>query len=272
MLHPVDEELGPAAADTMGDELGTQQTGYVPVARPLAPLGPSSVQGRDLLIGVALIWVLELAIGTVIGVWSVFQGSGSDELASLVLPPGLLLGTTVLANAVAFTVAWYFVCRKYRKSLLQGFGVHMVPGRTLAASFLLGLVGCALAVVLLSRYSTEDSLMAELMSVPYGLLVINIMALTVPPVEEAYYRGFIFPVLRDKLGGWWAVLLVTVWFGCAHAFQLAGDWVGLGIVVAMGLLFTIQRHLTNSLLPPIITHCTYNTGLVLLGLGAELPE
>ena len=83
-------------------------------------------------------------------------------------------------------------------------------------------------------------------------------------VEEIYYRGFIFPVLCRKLGAVWSILIVTVWFGGVHAAQLHGDWALLPIVTGMGFIFTVQRYLTGSLLPSIVTHWTYNTFLVFL--------
>jgi membrane protease YdiL (CAAX protease family) len=126
----------------------------------------------------------------------------------------------------------------------------------------IGVVGAGGAMTLMHYFSTGESTMAKLVSTEEGLLAVSIIAPVAPLFEEMYYRGFIFPVLREKLGAAAAVTIVSLWFCFAHVFQLAGDWAGVPVILAMGVTWTVQRHRYDSLTPPIITHFTYNAGLI----------
>jgi membrane protease YdiL (CAAX protease family) len=44
--------------------------------------------------------------------------------------------------------------------------------------------------------------------------------------------------------------------------QLWGEWVGIPVIAAVGVLLVIQRHVTGSLTAPILTHLSYNTVLI----------
>lgn len=87
------------------------------------------------------------------------------------------------------------------------------------------------------------------------------------PVEELYYRGFIFPALRDRWGATTAVVLTTLWFWAAHVFQLFGDPAGIAVILVVATTFTLQRHRSGSLVPPLLTHAAYNGVLVTLSFA-----
>ena len=234
--------------------------GAVPPPVVQAELAPRLVRGRDLLAGVGIIWAVELALGAVVLLSGGLRAEGSG--------PIIILVATMLGTASVFVWSWVFVCRKYGRSLVEGFAIRRVPRKTLLMSAAIGVVSATVALVLCSLFSTGESFMEELASTPLGLTVVAILALTVPPFEEIYYRGFLFPVLARKLGVVGGILLVTVWFGVAHAFQLAKDPVGLAVVVVMGLMWTLQRHLSKSLVPCIVSHWVYNATLVAASLAA----
>ena len=239
--------------------VGTTGDGPAPPAIVQAELAPGSVRGRDLLAGVGIIWAVELALA------GVFILSGGMKAEGPTTPIMILL-TTMLSTAAVFVVSWVFVCRKYGKSLAEGFAIRRVPARALLKSAAIGMASAVVAVALCYLFSTGESFMQELVSTPLGFAVMMFLALTVPPFEEIYYRGFIFPILTQKLGVVGGILLVTVWFGVAHAFQLAKDPIGLAIVVVMGLVWTLQRHLSRSLVPSIVSHWVYNAVLFTVSL------
>jgi len=253
---PVENGTG----EPMPQATPVEMTGDAPVPPSIvqAELAPRSVRGRDLLAGVGIIWAIELAFGAVLAL----SGGPRAEGAG----PIMILVTTMLGTAAVFVVSWGFVCRKYGKSLVEGFAIRRVPRRTLVVSATIGVVSGVVAAVLCFLFSTGESFMHELASTPLGFAVTAFLALTVPPVEEIYYRGFLFPVLTRKLGVVGGILVVTVWFGMAHGFQLAKDPVGLAIVVVMGLMWTLQRHLSRSLVPCIVSHWVYNATLFAVSL------
>jgi membrane protease YdiL (CAAX protease family) len=218
-------------------------------------------------IGVAIIWGFDLAVG-VIYVVARAALEGPKSLNADMGPIGILIAT-LLSSAATVSVIWFITCRQCGWRFADGFAVRSVKWPVIALSVVLGLLTALAAGWIESRWGSEQSMMARLASMPGGLVAISTVALVVPPFEELYYRGFIFPTLRGLLGPWAAVLLTAAWFTGAHVFQLAGDPAGLAIILTMGLTWTLQRQLTDSLIPGLITHWLYNAVLVTLSLAGS---
>ena len=231
--------------------------------------------GLDLLQGVAIIWLASLVFGIPLGIALALRGGMGAACeggeASVVLAIGILI-TSLLSQAVISVVCWYFVCRKYRRTLVTGFALHRPRIHVLVLCIAIGLAGAVVGSRILSAHAAGESFMAKFSSTSVGFATVTVLMLVGPPVEEIYYRGFIFPVLRRKVGPVLAIAAVAVWFGVAHVFQLMGDWIAVPIVAGMGLVWTIQRHVHRSLVPSIVTHWVYNVGLLLVALLQALIE
>lgn len=127
-----------------------------------------------------------------------------------------------------------------------------------------GLAGALVAAVLHELFATGDSTMARLSETTEGLAAITVIALALPVVEEIYYRGVLYGGLRSRLPASVAVGCVALWFGAVHASQVAGDWIALPVIAAMGLFWTVLRARSGSLWPGVISHLTYNGTLVVV--------
>jgi membrane protease YdiL (CAAX protease family) len=234
----------------------------IPLAQPVeAPrTGPG---GFDLLIGVGCAWGMEVASAGALAVIVALQGRSSNEFAFEGLPPlGIIISATTSAVFAAL-VSWYFVCCRQGRSVRDGLALKKIGTPALLACFGLAVAGAILPILATLAGGTGRSPLARLIDTREGLMAFGALALLLPQLEEVYYRGFIFPILRKHLGASWAIVLVTLWFGGAHAFQLAGDWPTLALVTCMGALWTIQRHVTDSLVPSMITHWVYNLLVIL---------
>jgi membrane protease YdiL (CAAX protease family) len=100
---------------------------------------------------------------------------------------------------------------------------------------------------------------------------------TVPLVEEIFWRGLVFTVLLQALGklypqntaGHWAVWLSGVAFGLLHANNLiAGvpiQFVAIQVLNATiwGIVYGYARAKTESIYPPILLHAAMNLVVVL---------
>jgi membrane protease YdiL (CAAX protease family) len=268
ILEPMSEppESEPQSHEADGWQYD-QAPPVIPMARAVTPPQPTSVTGIDLIIGVAICWGVELGGGFVIGVVAGLTQSPLGEDSGEFMPPAeLLLPAALFSGFTAALVSWYFVCRKYGKSLKDGFRLHSIGILVPVTCVLLGLASAVVMGGVSGHEDTQDSFMAELVSSQSGLVALVILFLVLPPFEELYYRGFIFTVLRNTLGPAGAVILVTLWFGAAHSLQLAGDWLALACVCTMGLIWTVLREVTKSLWPSMIAHWTYNATLVVLAL------
>ena len=218
-----------------------------------------SAHGVDLLIAVSILWGLELVMGFIL-VFSLGASFSPEE------HPVPILLTALISAILTFLITWLFVCKKYGKPFANGFIISRPTKRTYAISLSVGIVYALLAAIPLSRFSTGESLFAEMAATPTGLLCVVILAMLLPPVEELYYRGFIFPILLRKWGRIPAALVVIVWFTAAHSFQLAQEPIGLAVVAGLGAILTIQRVVTGSLTQSLMTHWTYNFSLVVMSL------
>jgi len=84
---------------------------------------------------------------------------------------------------------------------------------------------------------------------PYAAL-----AITAGICEEFVYRGFVMAVLlRAGLAAWAVVIVSSLLFGVAHAYQGRNGITGTAL---MGLVFGIGRLLTGSLAPVMMWHAT----------------
>jgi membrane protease YdiL (CAAX protease family) len=214
-------------------------------------------------LGVAILWAAEVALGVGLFITGGIGSKGFNPIA--------LFATTMLSAGLTLVVCWLLVCKKYGKSLVEGFALRPVPRKTLLASLLIGL-GCASAAAALLAGFGKGALLGQEHPSLVFIGVWSVLAVTVPPVEEMYYRGFIFPVLRGRTGPFAAVVIVTLWFGTAHFLQFLMDWISLPVILVVGTVFTIQRHLYGSLVPSIVTHWVYNAALIAITLAARIAQ
>ena len=229
-------------------------------ATPAQP-GESSVGGLDLLLALPLVWALECMSGiALIAIYGL-------ELPKI--PPFAILASTLLSAGWTLLVSWFFVCRRHRKTIVKGFALLPVRRRTTAFCALGGIALAAAAAILMKYFSTGESFMAQLATPGGGFAVVIAIALLLPPVEELYYRGFIFVVLRKYAGSGLSVAVVSVWFTLVHVFQLAGDWIAIPVILVLAIATTLVRSRSASLLPSIVLHWTYNLALIVISLGTS---
>jgi membrane protease YdiL (CAAX protease family) len=84
------------------------------------------------------------------------------------------------------------------------------------------------------------------------LLPYSALAMTAGLCEEFLYRGFVMGVLL-RLGwrGWLVVMVSSILFGFAHAYQGRSGVIG---TMVLGLLFAVVRLAYDSLVPVIVWH------------------
>ena len=178
------------------------------------------------------------------------------------LPPGILIGGSVVQDvallvfAVVFARIWSGPLRP------SDFGLRRTPLKPalawaagiyvafwVFAAVYSAIVGTGPEQDLVSDLKDEDSLVVL---IGFAVLV----AFIAPIVEEFFFRGFLFGVLRERLGVLAAILIAGTIFGLIHA---AGTPIRtLGILVALGVGLCVLYWKTNSLLPGIALHSLHN--------------
>ncbi|HET9475949.1 MAG TPA: CPBP family intramembrane glutamic endopeptidase, partial [Dehalococcoidia bacterium] len=100
------------------------------------------------------------------------------------------------------------------------------------------------------------------------LVLFFISVFVAPPVEEIFFRGFIFGGLRGRWGPLLAAVASGALFGLAHVGN-PGTLYLLPPIGAVGMLFAFGYVYTGSIIPGIAAHFLFNLLQVSIGLAAS---
>ncbi len=233
---------------------------------------PDAHTWKEMLIGIGIIWAGEMCLLLGFEVISVLLGKmGLKKPPNCPVYPAVLVIQSIFSFAWVLAVVWFLACRRFRKNFFDGMVVKHCGALVVISSATLGLGFAAAAMLISVMWGREDTAIAQIGATPAGLAALCCVAIPGALIEEIYYRGFIFPALRKTLGAAAAVVMIVSWFTLIHVPQLiafkngapAGfDIASLCCIAAAGIIFTLQRHYTDSLLPSIIAHVTYNAVLL----------
>jgi membrane protease YdiL (CAAX protease family) len=179
------------------------------------------------------------------------------------------------AQAAAYPVVLLFIFLLVRTRSHESFGKAIEwnwPG-IFAPGFLLG--GGVLAVVIesLSRYLPipkslpmdnffHDATSAYMMAA-FGITL-------APLLEELFFRGLLYPLLRRWFGLVAAVVLTAIAFASIHGAQLGYAWAPVLSIFVVGVVFTVVRVRIKSVAASFLMHCGYNFALFgLLWLASD---
>ena len=102
---------------------------------------------------------------------------------------------------------------------------------------------------------------------PHAAVLFMLSAVLVAPVvEETIFRGYLYPVAARSFGVGMGVLVTGALFGLLHARQLWGGWWQIALLVMVGIVFTIARAATRTVVASYILHASYNALPVIAAL------
>ena len=98
----------------------------------------------------------------------------------------------------------------------------------------------------------------DMFSAPAALPIIAVLVVVIAPIaEEIAFRGFLWRgLIHSRLGLHGTVAVTTVIFALLHAFQYG--WFELLLVGGLGAILGYSRHLSRSLLVPMLIHFLNN--------------
>lgn len=188
------------------------------------------------------------------------------------LMAGLLIITFQLSLLIP---VWWWGLRKYRvgRAALGLRPFAALPGCGLVfVALVIGYTITGMWGLFLMRYGLRAQpnplpLFGEgVAGLALALLAAGLIA---PLTEEIFFRGFMFPAFRDRLGEFWGITLSAGIFGLAHLQPLA-----LPALFGLGALLAWLYQRTGSLWPCILLHATVNSVaiLALFAVGNALPQ
>ena len=102
---------------------------------------------------------------------------------------------------------------------------------------------------------------------PHAALLFMLTAVLVAPVvEETIFRGYLYPVAARSFGVGMGIIFTGTLFGLLHAGQLWGGWWQIALLVVVGIVFTIARAATRTVVASYILHASYNALPVIAAL------
>jgi membrane protease YdiL (CAAX protease family) len=130
--------------------------------------------------------------------------------------------------------------------------------------FLLVLGGFFLAVIVawvasLSPPKKELPIETILQGRATLLLFMLTAVLVAPLVEETVFRGYLYPVAARSFGVGGGIVVTGTLFGLLHGVQLWGGWWQISLLVVVGIVFTIARAKTGTVLASYVLHVSYNS-------------
>lgn len=241
----------------------TVATGTLATPGPQLPRSAPSPAGMDdprlswtvALIGIAFAFGMVIAASVLFAI-ALAAGANEDShgfnfIANLI-QDALIVAAAVLAvrTVVERPTAETFGLRRFRPSAIGWVVLGLVGFLVLAAVYN--------AIV---HVPDTDNKVEESLGGPLTVLFALAIA---PPVEELFFRGFLYRCFRNGLGVVWAAIVSGLIFGAIHVGSAPGA--ALPLLAALGVILALVYQKTNSLWPCIMLHATYNA-LVLVASG-----
>jgi membrane protease YdiL (CAAX protease family) len=196
------------------------------------------------------------------------------ELFKVVLPLVILV-----SHAVGWTAVYWVLVRRHRLGMLAGLRLQLLRRFRVVRVFLAGMalqvVGVVLAALLPPPQDVASPMLRFVAYGPWAIAALFLMAVIMAPfLEEALFRGLLFPALRRRLSFTPAALLVTALFAGLHAVQTGGYLPALAAIAVVGYLLAWLREASGSLWPCVILHMGFNFTALLpvLLLGPRIAE
>jgi uncharacterized protein len=260
--EPTEDNLpGPSPIDlTLQTEL--DQATLDPTTLPVAPRFPAWSWWDTLaILGFTIFAVVVFSI-VALSIARHFPAYRHVPLADLATDARIAVG----AQAAAYPIILVFIYMLVRSRSQQRFrdAIHWHWPGLAAPGFFAG--GALLAVIVesLSSYlPIPKSLpMDNYFHNASDAYLLAAFGLSLAPLmEEMFFRGMLYPLMRRDFRLTVAVLLTAAAFAAIHGAQLGYAWAPILSIFVVGIVFTVTRERTDSVAASFLMHCGYNFAL-----------
>jgi CAAX protease family protein len=267
----------PPSADITPADSESTVTQPLTVAGVVAPPAPRRYvfppwSGWDVLAVLGFTVAMVFLFSTVaIGVAHLLTSTQHLSWSDLASSPLVTIGSQVAAYPAVIVFMMMLVGSKSRERFWQAIHWNW-PGAALLG-FLVGGMGFAFVVELASRWlPIPKSLPVDkYFTDTAGAYLMAVFGVTLAPLlEELFFRGMLYPVLRRAYGMWAGVLVTAAAFAAIHGAQLGNAWAPLLSIFVVGVVFTLVRERADSVAASFLMHCGYNFTLFsMLWVGTD---
>jgi membrane protease YdiL (CAAX protease family) len=234
---------------------------------PLNSAVPQTPPARD---PVWSFWDVMMMVVVVFGCLFLFTGvigraaglsPKAHEITALTVK--VSLASELLAYVVVLGFLYQLVVHHYRRRFSEAVR-WIAPARATWVGFVIAGVGLSFLVALLSKVLPTPPVLPieRYFQDPVSAWAMVVFGVSFGPLmEELFYRGFLYPVLARRLGVALAAVLTAAAFALMHSSQLANAWAPLLILFLVGLVLTITRIVTGSVVPGFLIHVGYNAAI-----------
>jgi membrane protease YdiL (CAAX protease family) len=236
--------------------------GQAPPPQPAAPPAPPPSERDGFPRWPLWMPVAALACGLTAGLLIVAMLSGVLSAAGVDAKadsPGLTAAGTFIID-VSVVAASVLLAATIARPRLWHFGLRGAPPKLTAGVAAMGVLAFFLFELLYSaivRPKSPQTVVKDLGADTSTLLLVAgaLVVIVVAPVcEELFFRGFLYRVLRVRMGFWAAALIDGVLFGLVH-----GSLVIVPILAFLGVVLCYIYERTGTLFATIAVHALNNT-------------
>ncbi len=239
-----------------------------------APWPPPSVEHKSKRSPLSL-FLLWLGCYLAAGVLSFIVPSSGSDTDAADNPTTLFLALSALALWLPFIVVLRWVARRAGTDFRTYFGLRFtktdwlgIPLGVFCQVVLMNVINWPLNKWFPETFNPEriETRARDLVDAAQGawfIVLLVVVVIGAPLVEELVYRGFIQGGLQTRIGSTWALIITSAWFTVIHLEPI--EFPGLfAIALVLGLCYRRTQRLGLS----IVTHLAFNaTGLLLVALS-----
>jgi membrane protease YdiL (CAAX protease family) len=168
-----------------------------------------------------------------------------ELVATLVQDLGWIVGAYLLARTIRPPKAWHFGFRRPRVGPAVGWSLVAIGAY----------IGLTLIYTLILQPDSGDPVEA---GDRYGILIGScvIIIVSAPICEEIFFRGFLYRILRGRMGLWPALVIDGALFGAVHL--TSGGPLAVALIAPLGFLLCLVYERSGSLWPCIALHAANN--------------
>ncbi len=134
--------------------------------------------------------------------------------------------------------------------------IYLAAGFVMQAIFLI-----AERFLPLPKETPFDALLRRPLSV---VLVLTFSVTLGPLMEEMFFRGFFYPVVKRRAGILVAIVATAVPFALMHAAQYGNSWASVLLIFVLAVVLAAVREKTDSLAASFLVHVGYNGTIAML--------